>query len=100
MTDIYNTTNLSVTTGIYEWATQVNILTEGWFALVLLFSFFVIINIIFRQYDTKVVALTATFSTVIIALMLFMIAWITMATLLVTFALLAVSIIAQLWRIG
>ena len=100
MVDIYDTTNLSATTGIYEWSTQVNILTQGWFAIVLLFSFFLIINIIFRQYDTKVVALTATFTTAIIALMLFMLAWINMTTLLVTFALMAVSIIAQLWRIG
>lgn len=100
MVDVYDVTNLSATTGIYEYATQVNILTQGWFAIMLLFSFFLIINIIFRQYDTKVVALTATFSTAIIALMLFMLAWINMTTLLVTFALMAVSIIAQLWRIG
>ena len=98
MVDPYNTTALSQTVGLYEWSTQVNILTEGWFAILLIFSFYLILNIVFRQYDTKAVALTSAFLTAVISLFLFMISWVSVTTFFVTVSVLAVSIIAQVWR--
>jgi len=98
MVDVYDTTNLSSTKGIYEYATAVNSLTQGWFAILMLYSFFLIMNIIFRQYDTKAVALASGFLTAIVALFLLMISWITTTTFFITIAFLAISIIVQIWR--
>ena len=98
MTAPYNLTNLSSTTGIYEYATEVNTLTGGWFAILLLYGVFLVLNIIFRQYDTKAVAMVSGFLTTIVGLLLFMLSWIDATTFFVTVAFMAMSIIAQVWR--
>ncbi len=51
MVELYNLTNLSSSSNIYEMTLNANVLTGGWLGFLILLSFFIILVVSFNKQD-------------------------------------------------
>ncbi len=96
---VYNLTNMTDATNILDMTKAMNDLTGQMFIMIILLTFYLILFIIFKNYDTKVVLLVNSFIVTVISSLLLAAGLVSMTPVGVCLALLVLSLILYLlWR--
>lgn len=88
----YNTTFLNGTTSVTGVMDGVNAMTDGLYATLILLVLFIICFIAMKRYDTDVVFLVSSFICSVVAVLFFVMQWISIAIFVVPIVLLMVAI--------
>lgn len=83
---VYNISTASNATSIYDFFSNVNTSSEGSFGVIIIFAVFLIIYGISKNYDTITALITSTFSTSIIASLMFFLGVINWGVAIIPFA--------------
>ena len=93
---VYNDTNLTAANNIVESITAINQISGGAFISIMLLTMFIVIFIVFSNYNKKIVLLADSFIMTIISIMFFMIGWIKWSILIIPIVVLFLSIL--MWK--
>ena len=87
----YNLTNLTKSNNIYEVGTAVNDLTEGTFALLILFTIFILVFVSTSKWGFKPALATSTFVVAGISIFIRLMGWIGDSVMFISFLLVAAA---------
>lgn len=92
---VYNLTGLDKGNTFYEFVTAINVETNGYMATFILFLFFVLMIVVFKNYDTRAGVIAGSAITSLIAILFWAMGWIAFGIVFIPIGLLFAGLI---WR--
>jgi len=96
----YNTTTIENTTNLFDFFVEINVLSSGWFAYLLLVALFLIMLSMWMHRGFKAAAIGSSFVTTIIAVMLWSVGMISASIVVFPIIMLLIFVFIQLFSEG
>lgn len=95
---VYDITPFDNVTDLGTFVTTTNVVADYWYAYVTLLLLWVIVVLVFKSYDTKVVMFVASFISSIVSVLFYLMGFFTIEMIVISVVAMVASLIAMMWR--